>query len=108
MGNINKLRFTYIRIAAGLNFRPVQKERLMKILSLKTTFALLLLVGVAFWAVDVSQAQLFRNPFPPKNARPPVDNVPPGGVNNLGGGRNVGNQGGNVGNQGGNVGNQGG
>src|SRR5262245_1425689 len=36
-----------------------------KILSRKTTFALALLVGIAFWAVDVSQSQLFRNPFPP-------------------------------------------
>src|SRR6516164_4928506 len=82
------------------------KERLMKILSFKTTFALALLVGIAFWAVDVSHAQLFRNPFPPQNARPPINNNPGGGAN-IGGG-NVGNQGGNVGNQGGNVGNQGG
>jgi hypothetical protein len=73
----------------------------MKILSIKTASALVLVTGIVFWAVDVSSAQLFRNPFPPRVLQPPLSNLPPG--NNVGG--NAGNQGGNLG---GNVGNQGG
>ncbi|HMF16633.1 MAG TPA: hypothetical protein VKE98_05465, partial [Gemmataceae bacterium] len=75
----------------------------MKILSYKTAIALVVGTGIVFWAVDVSSAQLFRNPFPKAIGRPPINNVPSGGGNV--GGSNSGNQGSNLGN---NTGNQGG